>query len=422
MTPIAPRAAARAAAGRGLAGALALAGALLVSSGASAGASSAERACPGPGQWVDPASGELREPDAVLEALAGHDVVLLGESHSNAEDHRWQAAVLAALHGRRPAMAVGFEMFPRRLQGVLDRWAAGELTEAGFLEQSQWQRVWGFDPGLYLPLFHFVRQQRLPMVALNVERALVARVGDEGWAAVPEAEREGLTDPAPASEAYRRSLAEVYREKHRRRAAAESRSQEPPTLEEILESEDFQRFVEAQLTWDRGMAEALAEAKRSRPEALVVGIVGRGHAERGHGIPHQLAALGLTEVAVALPLAPEALCDGEQSDLADAVFLVDPTMQRPPEAPRPRLGVMIGPGDGGVVVSEVIAGSVAEAAGLAAGDLIVEAAGFAVALVEDLIEIVRRQAPGTWLPLGVERDGESLEIVARFPQRFGEDE
>ncbi len=74
-------------------------------------------------------------------------------------------------------------------------------------------------------------------------------------------------------------------------------------------------------------------------------------------------------------------------------------------------------GDGGVRVKKVIEGSVAEAAGLAPDDLIREAAGVAVSKTSDLIAIVRRQAPGTWLPLRVRRGAETVDIVARFPPR-----
>jgi S1-C subfamily serine protease len=86
-----------------------------------------------------------------------------------------------------------------------------------------------------------------------------------------------------------------------------------------------------------------------------------------------------------------------------------------PERPRPRLGVRIETTDAGIRVGRVIEGSIAEAAGIKAGDVIVAAAGFPVDKVADLIEIVGRQAPGTWLPIGVRRDGKRLEIIARFP-------
>jgi S1-C subfamily serine protease len=65
----------------------------------------------------------------------------------------------------------------------------------------------------------------------------------------------------------------------------------------------------------------------------------------------------------------------------------------------------------------VVPGSIAEEAGLRAGDLILRVAGEAAARTEDVIEAVQRQAPGTWLPLTVKRGDESIEIVARFPPR-----
>ena len=186
---------------------------------------------------------------------------------------------------------------------------------------------------------------------------------------------------------------------------------------EVMRSAEFLRFVEAQLTWDRAMAEILAQAHRRNPDGLVVGIVGRGHAEFGHGIPHQLADLGIDAVQVLLPWSAEAACAELPAGIADAVFVVDETREDPP-APRPLLGVMIEAADDGVRVSEVVAGSVAERSGLAVGDVIRRAAGFAIGTVAELIEIIRRQAPGTWLPLDVMRDGEAVEVIARFPQRF----
>ena len=35
--------------------------------------------------------------------------------------------------------------------------------------------------------------------------------------------------------------------------------------------------------------------------------------------------------------------------------------------------------------------------------------------VKDVIKVVRRQAFGSWLPMIVERDGENLEIITKFP-------
>ena len=390
------------------------------------------KVCQEPGSWIDPASGQRLGAPALMARLARKDVVLLGESHTNMEHHRWQLQTLAGLQAHRTDLVVGFEMFPRAVQPALDAWPAGGLTEEGFLEGARWRESWGYDAELYLPIFHFVRQNRLPMVALNVDRRLIGRVGAEGWDAVPAGEREGLSEPAPASLAYQRSLAEVFRSKMRMAAAGQNVGQAGEAsghgsgeeaeaeieIDDILAGEGFQRFVQAQLTWDRAMAEAIAAARRQNPEALVVGVLGRGHVEHGFGVPHQLADLGVKGAAVLLPVETGAACEALAADVADAVFLVAPAEERAPAPAGPRLGVVIESVDSGVRVLQVVDDSVAETAGLAAGDVIVSAASFPLAETGDLIAIIQRQAPGTWLPLAVSREGEEREVVAKFPKSF----
>ncbi len=377
-------------------------------------------ACATAGIWVDPGTGENLTTDQILADLSGTRIVLLGENHANAEHHRWQLHTMAGLHARHSHMVVGFEMFPRSVQGALDAWSQGETSEAEFLADSRWQEVWRYDPALYLPLFHFVRQNRLPMTALNVERDLVSRVGQEGWEGVPIDAREGLSDPAPASEAYREVLAQVYAAKQAQGLKAHSGDQEDNSAElsRILSDPGFDRFVEAQLTWDRAMAEALLAASRVYPEAVIVGIVGSGHLEQGHGIPHQLKDLGEESVAVLLPMETAESCDGLAAGLADGVFLVAAHAHTPAPPAKPRLGVMIEDTPNGVRVLEVIDDSIAQATGLLAGDMVETAAGFPVSKIAELIEIIQRQAPGTLLPLQIQRDGEIIEFVAEFPTAF----
>ena len=62
--------------------------------------------------------------------------MLLGEYHDRPDDHRWQLQTVAALAAEHPAVVLGFEMFPRRAQPVLDRWVAGELDERALLRET----------------------------------------------------------------------------------------------------------------------------------------------------------------------------------------------------------------------------------------------------------------------------------------------
>lgn len=121
----------------------------------------------------------------LMQEMAKKSVVLLGETHDIAEVHRWQLHVAASIYALRPNMMMGFEMFPRRLQPVLDEWVDGKLDTKTFLEKSEWFSVWGFLPELYLPLFHFCRQNRIRMLALNCYRELVTRRRQTGMGCHP---------------------------------------------------------------------------------------------------------------------------------------------------------------------------------------------------------------------------------------------
>ena len=362
-------------------------------------------ACVAAGAWVEPAGGAALAPAAVLDRAAKSAVVLLGEVHDNPDHHRWQLQVMAALHGRDRPVVLGFEAFPRRVQPLLDRWVAGELDETGFLDAVGWTGIWGLDAGLYMPLFHFARLNRIPMVALNVDRTLIDRIGDVGWDAVASEAREGVGDPAAPDPAYVDMLITVFRD-HRAMAgddhgAAEIGPDDPA----------FRRFMDVQLTWDRAMAEGLAAIGET---SLVIGVMGAGHLEGGFGVPHQLADLGVADHTVLLPWDQGRDCAELSPGLADAVFGIAPALVA--AAPdKPRFGVLIQGVEGRLTVLDVAPDSVAQSLGVAAGDVIVEAAGLAMAEPSDFVVVMARQAPGTWLPLVIDRDGEHLDLVARFP-------
>jgi uncharacterized iron-regulated protein len=397
-----------------------LASACLTAASPAASAADATHSCEAHvAQWLDPASGKVIAPQGLFARIADSKIVLLGEVHTSKAHHIWQHYMLAALHSRKPDTIVGMEMLPRRVQPALDAWSAGKLDEASFLQQSEWADLWGYDPALYLPLLRLARLERMPVVALNIDRRLVSRVAEQGWQSIPAGDRLGLSDPAPASAEYRQSLAKLYAYKqrlHRHDADAESGGGES-NLQDILQSDDFNHFVDAQQTWDRAMAEALAEAHRLDPGAQVVGIVGRGHLEYSYGIPSQLADMGIEDVSVLLPLDSDDDCVDLPANLADAVFVVDAPGEAA-QASRPRLGVMIESSDAGVRVTRVVDDSVAARAGIRSGDVIRQAAGFNVESTRQLVEIVQRQAAGTWLPLRVLRDQRGIDLVARFPQHF----
>ena len=365
----------------------------------------AHEGCAAEGVWTVPGGGPIAARE-ILGRAASAQVTLLGESHDNADHHRWELHTAAALAGLHPRLVLGFEMFPRRVQGALDRWVAGELTEKEFLEASDWSNVWGYDAAFYLPLFQFARLNRIPMIALNVQRDLVREVGAKGLTAIPAERREGVSDPAPASEAYAARLFASYSQHPEKKASPPARS-----------DPEFLRFVQAQLVWDRAMAQALAGAAVRYPDALVVGVMGSRHIAHGDGVPHQLDSLGVRRVVSLLPWEHEADCADFSSGLASAVYGLPYAPPEPAAAPPQLLGIRIEAIPEGVRVLAVSPGSIAEASGLLAQDVLVEAAGTPVKSTAELRTIVVSTAPGTWLPLKAKRAGKPIELTAKFPAR-----
>jgi S1-C subfamily serine protease len=68
-----------------------------------------------------------------------------------------------------------------------------------------------------------------------------------------------------------------------------------------------------------------------------------------------------------------------------------------------------------VRIDQVGEGSIAAAAGLRGGDLILTIAGLKPSAAGDVAAIIARQAPGTWLPLRIRRADAEVDVVAKFP-------
>jgi uncharacterized iron-regulated protein len=365
--------------------------------------------CLAPATWHSLGQGAPR-PIAASEALvpaASRDVVLLGESHDDYDHHAWQLQTLAALYSLRPRMVIGFEAFPRRVQPVLDKWVAGELSESQFLQRSEWDKVWSFPSALYMPLFQFARINRIPMLALNVDRELTQQITKNGWDGVPVASKEGVSRPAPASRAYQDALYEIYKAHPGAGQTSGEAGRTDPA---------FLHFVDAQTTWDRAMAEALAGGLRAAPGSappIAVGILGVGHVQSGYGVPHQLRDLGISSVATLVPVGAALGCRMLTAGYSDAVFALP---ANPPEAPpKPRLGISLQRTDKGIEVFEVSGGSLAESLGMRKGDVIVSVAGAPATQIASVTAAVRTQPAGTWLPMTLRREGATLELLVKFP-------
>jgi uncharacterized iron-regulated protein len=265
-------------------------------------------------QWYLPAKQSTEPASVVLDSFAKHRVILLGEHHDNVQHHRWQLQVIKDLYAIRKDLALGFEMFPRRLQPVLNQWVEELITEEEFLGLINWDSLWSFDIGYYLPIFRFAQKNHIPMYALNVDRELIELVRSRGWDAVPEQEREGLSDPAPPSREYLQKLAASFL----RHNPADLEGDQDRSGQQ--QGEKFFRFVQGQLLWDRAMAEGIAPNVRNKDSRLFVALMGSWHIVDRQGVPHQLEDLGVYDTVVLVPWDVHFDCAQVNPKFADAIF------------------------------------------------------------------------------------------------------
>lgn len=207
---------------------------------------------------------------AALEAAAARaDLLLLGETHDNADHHLLQAWLLGvvASSGRRPSVA--FEMLGTHQQPGLDASQArpgaspDDVAAAVAWAESGWP---GFD--LYRPVFDAALASGLPLAAANLPRDLAREVVRRGRDALPDGLRQRLARDEPFPEA---EAAEMRKE------MADSHCGELP--ESLLDP-----MVLAQRARDAQMAERV-EAAGERGAVL---ITGSGHARRDRGVPRHL--------------------------------------------------------------------------------------------------------------------------------------
>ncbi|MEE8321017.1 MAG: ChaN family lipoprotein, partial [Gammaproteobacteria bacterium] len=207
--------------------------------------------------------------DEMLAAATDARIVYLGETHNNMASHHLQLKVLKAMADRWSGqVALGMEMFIPDQQEALDRWIAGDFSEAEFLKASRWKELWHLDFDYYKPLLQFARDNGIPVIGINAPKSLVHAVARKDFSELTEEQRRQLPD-IDMNAPYRDALSRAVYGGHAKG------------------SNGLEGFTRVQALWDESMAENAVRYLNSPDgqDRRMVVVAGGNHIRYGFGIP-----------------------------------------------------------------------------------------------------------------------------------------
>jgi aminopeptidase N len=331
--------------------------------------------------------------EAIVPELAQKNVVFIGEQHSRFEHHLNQWLIIKKLVERGRKVAIAMEMFQQPYQTALDDYLAGSIEESEFLEKSQYFDKWRYDYNLYKIIIDYAKQQKLPLIALNIEGDINRKIGRDGIAALASEERAQLPLAMNFSDVrYREDLRGIFAYHPARGGKQDDKNQA------------FTHFYQAQTVWDESMAERAARFLEQHPDTLLVVLAGNGHLRYAYGIPQRLYQ------RVGLPYAVVLQDDELAGDIADFMLLSTPLSG----TETPLMGVYVDTQAHGLVVQNVSDGSPAALAGIEKDDVLKTVDGKPVANMADLKIALLYANLEQPIALSVTRGEQTLEMFLNF--------
>ena len=218
-----------------------------------------------PDTIISAKTGKVVTFDQLMADLNRHQVIFVGENHTNPAHHVIQQKIIEAVFKSTPSMRVGLEMFDRSYQEVLDLWSAGVLDEETFLRKVHWNANWRHDFALYRDILLFIKENRIKIVALNIPFHIPARIRVGGIDNLSDIDRQYLPKEIDTTHTAHRDYAQkVFNQHH------------------FNSRDKFDDFYMVQCVWDEIMAESIAANLGGKK---IVVLAGNGHIQYKYGIP-----------------------------------------------------------------------------------------------------------------------------------------
>jgi uncharacterized iron-regulated protein len=258
--------------------------------------------------------------DQIVAALAGVEVVFLGEQHDDTTAHALQLEIFRRAierYSRERKVALSLEMFEKDVQIIVNEYLAGLISEPQFLAAS---RPWGNYKTDYRPLVELAKEKKLEVVAANAPRRyvnMVSRLGRDSLNGLSKEAREWLA-PLPYADP-----SETYKNKFN---ALMSANRDPGA------ATAHSPIVFSQALWDATMAWSIAETLKKNKGGLVIHLNGSFHTENRLGTVEHLIAYRPKTKVIVVTMRYEAdfrtFDEAKHTGLGDFVILTDSTAPR----------------------------------------------------------------------------------------------
>ncbi|ODS31951.1 MAG: hypothetical protein SCARUB_02924 [Candidatus Scalindua rubra] len=362
------------------------------------------------GDIVHVATGEKITFSQLADSFDGVRIVYVGEIHSNMESHDVQVQVLKEFYTRYgDNIAVGMEMFKRSHQDVLDKWTRGEISEEDLLSSTDWWHEWGFDYSLYKDILDFTRDNKIPVIALNITREFQKKIHEKGIEGLSKEERESLPEIDTTDFYHRRYLERVFK------GHADM-------------SDAFERFYLVQCVWEDIMADSISRylsSPEGKDKKMLI-FIGGGHIIYHFGVPKRVYRRNHLPYRTIHTYELRDLKPEDEHPLFAKDIPLQPAdyvrvIQLPKKEKKVMLGVIIQnvrdekeEKKDKVVIQSVMEDSPAGKAELQAGDIILSMDGENISKVYEVIHHVRKKKVGDTCLLEILRESTKIFINVTF--------
>ena len=305
----------------------------------------------------------------VLSRVSDKRIVYVGEYHDRFSNHAVELEVIKDLHRKNKKIAIGMEMFQRPFQKVLDEYITGTIDERAMLKGTEYFKRWGFDYNLYRQIMTYAREEKIPVIALNIRTEIIDKVSKGGIASLSEEEKKETPPQMDLSdEDYKRRLREIF-EHH-----------------SGFKEKNFDFFYQSQILWDESMSQSIDDFLKSRPDfqkdCRVVVIAGSGHLSFGSGIPKRTfrrSGLAYTIILNDIDI---------EKNIADYLIYPEPIEG----VTTPKIMVALNDVQGKLTITDFPEGSISEKAGMKEGDVILSIDDVPVNSIDDIrIELLYKK-------------------------------